>query len=291
MAARRVTPQLLEDFPLPEHPEHAGKEDRGRLLVIAGSKELAGAALLAGVAGLRAGAGKLQIATAESIALALAVRVPEARVIGFGEAGDGCIAPGSVKEVLGWADKAQGVAIGCGLRHGAGLDRLLAGLLGQDAGIPLVLDAAALAGLPALAREMRAYRGGTVLLPHAGEMAALLDRSREAVEADPHEAAAAAAERFGAVAVVKGQQSWIVAPDGRAFRHDGGGVGLATSGSGDVLAGIVGGLAARGADALTAALWGVWLHGRAGESLGRKIGRLGFLAREIADAVPALLPE
>jgi NAD(P)H-hydrate repair Nnr-like enzyme with NAD(P)H-hydrate dehydratase domain len=91
------------------------------------------------------------------------------------------------------------------------------------------------------------------------------------------------------VAVLKGQFSHIVAPDGRAFRFEGGGVGLATSGSGDTLAGIVGGLCARGADPLTAALWGVYLHGEAGRRLTQDVGRVGFLAREILDLVPRLM--
>ncbi len=89
--------------------------------------------------------------------------------------------------------------------------------------------------------------------------------------------------------MIKGQYSYIVAPDGRAFRFEGGGVGLATSGSGDALAGIVGGLCARGADPLTAALWGIWLHGEAGRTLAREVGRIGFLARELLDRVPALM--
>ena len=107
----------------------------------------------------------------------------------------------------------------------------------------------------------------------------------------PLAAARRAAERYGAVALVKGRFSFIAAPDGRAFRFEGGGVGLATSGSGDVLAGIVGGLAARGADPLTATLWGVWLHGEAGRILTERVGRVGFLAREIPDLVPGLLTD
>ena len=88
---------------------------------------------------------------------------------------------------------------------------------------------------------------------------------------------------------MKGAASFIVVPDGRSFTYPGGGVGLATSGSGDVLSGIVGGLCARGTDALTALLWGVWLHGEAGRRLTHRVGRLGFLARELPDEVPALL--
>ncbi len=286
-----IEPGLLESFPLPAVAEDAGKEDRGRLLVIAGSRELAGAALLAGIAALRAGAGKLQIGTAASLATSLAVAVPEARVIGYPETEDGCIAEAGIDPLIGWATAAQAVAIGCGLTHGPPLEKLLAGLLGNTVAIPLVLDAAVLDCLEPLEAEVRSWNGGVVLLPHAGEMARLLGRDREDVEANPAAAAREAAQRFNAVALVKGRFSFIAAPDGRLFRLEGGGVGLATSGSGDTLSGIVGGLCARGAEPLNATLWGAWLHAEAGRLLSEKVGRLGFLAREIPDMIPRLLPD
>ena len=217
------------------------------------------------------------IATDEAVAAAIGVAVPEARVIA------GSPLP-HVKE-------AQSVTFGCGMDHGPDLDRLLADLLGCGADVPLVLDAAVLGCLPAVDGETRAWRGGMTLLPHAREMARLLECEAEEVEIDPLGAALRAAERYDAVALVKGRFSFIAAPDGRAFRFEGGGIGLATSGSGDVLAGLVGGLAARGADALTATLWGVWLHGEAGRILTERVGRVGFLAREIAALVPGLLPD
>lgn len=287
--ARTLDADLLRDFPLPEIDENGSKEDRGRLLAIAGSRELAGAALLAGVAALRAGAGKLQIATARTIAAPLAVAVPEARVIGLEETEDGCIGPGAFDLIAGWAKAAQALLLGCGLQKGPALEALLDRLLAEPVDVPLVLDAAVLPSLPSRAEALKRWTGGAVLLPHAGEMAKLLDRPREEVEAEPEAAAAEASGRFGAVALVKGPCSFIAAPDGRIFRYRGGGIGLATSGSGDVLAGIVGGLAARGADPLTACLWGVWLHGEAGRALSKRIGRVGFLARELADEVPGLL--
>jgi ADP-dependent NAD(P)H-hydrate dehydratase len=271
----RLDSDLLESFPLPPLREDGDKEDRGRALVIAGSREVPGAAILAGVAALRAGAGKLQIVTDESVAAAIGVAVPEARVI----AGS----PG--EEVEG----AQSVTLGCGMMPGRKLDRLLADLLDGGAGVPLVLDAAALGCLADMADEVRAWRGGTTLLPHSREMARLLECAAEEVEIDPLSAVRRAAGRYEAVTLVKGRWSFIAAPDGRAFRFEGGGVGLATSGSGDVLAGLVGGRAARGADVLTATLWGVWLHGEAGRILTNRVGRVGFLAREISELVPGLL--
>lgn len=283
--------ELLRRFPLPHHPDDGDKEERGRLLVIAGSRELAGAALLAGIGGLRAGAGKLQIATSASIAVQLAVAVPEARVIGCEETEEGCLAPAGIQYLIESASEAQAIAIGCGLQHGPPLDRLLDALLASAIGRPLVLDAAVIGSLATRAEALCAWQGGSVVLPHSREMARLLDCQAEEVEADPLAAAWRAAQSFNTVALVKGQFSHIVHPDGRAFRFEGGGVGLATSGSGDTLAGIVGGLCARGAEPLTAALWGVYLHGEAGRILSRRVGRIGFLAREILDLVPALMED
>ena len=288
---RDLDAALLREFPLPPVAEDSSKEERGRLLVIAGSRELAGAALLAGHAALRAGAGKLQIGTAQSIAAQLAVAMPEARVIGHPETEEGCIAEEGISPLVGWAKGAQAIAIGCGMQSGPPLERFLSALLRCGAEIPLVLDAAVLDCLATLESEVRGWRGGAILLPHSREMARLLDRDVDAVEADPAAAAREAAERFNAVALVKGPCSFVAEPDGRSFRLEGGGVGLATSGSGDVLSGIVGGLCARGADPLTALLWGVWIHAEAGRRLTERVGRLGFLARELTEQIPALLPD
>ncbi|HEX8655207.1 MAG TPA: NAD(P)H-hydrate dehydratase [Allosphingosinicella sp.] len=281
---------LLDRFPLPDHPEESSKEDRGRLLVVAGSRELPGAAYLAGIAGLRAGAGKLQIATAASIAVPLGVAVPEARVIGHGETEEGCVDPGAIGPIVARAREAQAAVLGCGLQSGPPLEALLDALLGCGADhLPLILDAAVLGCLAPRAEALRRWPGGAAILPHAGEMSGLVGRTREEVEAEPEAAARRAAETLGVVSLVKGPFSYIVAPDGRAFRFEGGGVGLATSGSGDVLAGIVGGLAARGADPLTAVLWGVYAHGEAGRILAKRVGRVGFLAREILEMIPGIV--
>jgi hydroxyethylthiazole kinase-like uncharacterized protein yjeF len=282
---------LLRRFPLPHHPEDGDKEDRGRILVIAGSRELIGGAYLAAVGGLRAGAGKLQICTAASIALHLGIAIPEARVVGLEETEEGCLAASALEPLLEMAAGAQSILMGSGLQHGPPLEKLLDALLEACLDKPLVLDAAVLGSLAPRAGTLRAWKGGSILLPHAREMARLLECEPEEVEADPLGAARRAAETFGSVSLIKGQYSFIAHPDGRAFRFEGGGVGLATSGSGDTLAGIVGGLAARGADPLTAALWGVYLHGEAGRVLAERIGRVGFLARELLAEVPRLMED
>jgi NAD(P)H-hydrate repair Nnr-like enzyme with NAD(P)H-hydrate dehydratase domain len=127
------------------------------------------------------------------------------------------------------------------------------------------------------------------MTPHAGEMAHLTGWTKEEICADPLAAALKAAALWKVVVVLKGAHTVIATPDGRAWRHHADTPGLATSGSGDTLAGILGGLAARGATALEAALWAVVLHAQAGVRLSLRLGPLGFLAREIAAEIPAVL--
>jgi hydroxyethylthiazole kinase-like uncharacterized protein yjeF len=128
-----------------------------------------------------------------------------------------------------------------------------------------------------------------ILTPHAGEMATLWDCSRKDVSAHPLALAREAARTLGAVIALKGARTFVVAPDGTAYCNTAGNVGLGTSGSGDALSGIIAGLSARGASPVQAAVWGVYLHAKAGDVLARRIGALGFLARELLAEIPQLL--
>jgi NAD(P)H-hydrate repair Nnr-like enzyme with NAD(P)H-hydrate dehydratase domain len=154
----------------------------------------------------------------------------------------------------------------------------------------LALDVAFLHELEPLHERALERSSLPVLLPNAAELASLLDSDEAAVERDPVGCGIRAAQLYRSIVLVKGVESHVVTPDGGCWRYEGGAPGLGVSGSGDVLAGIVGGLLARGAEPLNALLWAVWLHGEAGTRLARKVGPVGFLAREIADEIPALLP-
>jgi ADP-dependent NAD(P)H-hydrate dehydratase len=287
MSARpaALTRGELQKHPLPS-PKADDKDDKGRILIVAGSVEVPGAALLSGLGAMRAGAGKLQIATSKGAAAALGVSIPEARIIAFAEGRDGGIARSAVGGVGKLAKDTDAVVAGPGLAPGKANWRLVAALC--DAGTSLILDAELLRVLPEC-RQLVAGSIEPILLPHAGELAALLGWGEQQVAADPLAAGRQCARRYNAMTLVKGRQSYVVTPDGQAWLYRGGSPGLGVSGSGDVLAGIVGGLRARGADALTALLWGVWLHGEAGARLGKPIGDIGFLAHELPDQIPALL--
>jgi hydroxyethylthiazole kinase-like uncharacterized protein yjeF len=286
MSVRQLDAKLLKSFPLPAIGS-GDKDERGSILVIAGSRDVAGAPLLTALSAMRAGAGRLQIATVDSAAPQLAMAMPEAMVVGLAQGRDGGFAPSTVKPLAERAAKADAVVAGPGMQGNAHTAKLAAALV--ENGNPLVLDAALLRALPERQREVQRSSCPAVLLPHAGEMASLLGCEEAEVEADPLEAGRRCADRYDAVTLVKGVESHIVAPDGQCFHYRGGGPGLGISGSGDTLAGIVGGLLARRADPLTALLWGVWCHGEAGRRLGEKVGTLGYLAREIPGEVPGLL--
>jgi ADP-dependent NAD(P)H-hydrate dehydratase len=279
---KALTRAALKSFPLPPVVD-GGKETKGRILIIAGSRQVAGAAVLTATAAMRAGAGKLRMVTVEGVAVPTALAMPEARVIGLTEARDGGFTRAAVSQIREQADRVDVVVAGPGMAQARTCAALADALLGSPANV--VLDAALLHSL----RPRSAGGGPPILLPHSGELASLLDCGEEEVGRDPVGCGVRAAKIHGANVLVKGVTSHVVAPDGRAWTYKGGASGLGVSGSGDTLAGIVGGLLTRGADSLTALLWGVLLHGEAGEALSRKVGPVGFLARDIPGEIPALL--
>ena len=277
----------LDANPLPRVVD-GDKETKGRILILAGSREVPGAALLAARAAMRAGAGKLQIATVESIAPHVAVSMPEAMVVGLAEHRDGGFAGSAVTRIEELAAEADAIVAGPGMLPGNTCERIADVLLRSPAS--LALDAGLLRSLSPLEEQELERPIMPILLPHVGELADLLEIDEAKVAAASVQCGHRAAQLYRSVVLVKGVISHVVHRDGRAWTYSGGAPGLGVSGSGDVLAGIVGGLLSRGADPLAALLWGVWLHGEAGAALAKSIGPIGFLAREIAEQVPALLP-
>ena len=283
--AKPLTRTALKSFPLPPVVD-GDKETKGRIMIIAGCRELAGAALLVANAAMRAGAGKLRMIAVEKVAVETSLAMPEAMVIGLEEARDGGFTRGAIRRIAEEADRSDVVVAGPGMAASATCTILAGALLESRASV--VLDAALLHGLKT-GEHGKSRPAPLVLLPHSGELSSLLDCDESEIERDPVGCGIRAAELYQAIVLAKGVTSHVTTPDGRAWAYRGGAAGLGVSGSGDTLAGIVGGLIARGADPLTALLWSVMLHGEAGEALAKKVGPIGFLAREIADEIPTLL--
>jgi len=280
-----VDARLLRDWPLPEPGASADKEDRGSTLVVAGGRETPGAALLAARAALRAGAGKLAVATAASVADGVALALAEARVIALPESDFGGPAADGLAKLETRLQRADAVLVGPGLHDAAATRAFTRRLLKRTARAAIVLDALAMDVI----LDLRRFERPPLLTPHAGEMAHLTGFTREDIAADPERHAREAALRWNAVVALKGATTLIATPDGDCWRHASQQPGLGTSGSGDVLAGLVVGLAARGAPLAQAAAWAVALHAEAGAALAERLGPLGYLAGELAAEVPALM--
>jgi len=278
----------LRAHPLPVPDNATDKNGRGRVLAIGGGRTVPGGILLTVEAALRAGAGKIQVGAPASLAIALGIAMPEIAVFGLPENELGEIALHGDTELNTLIARCDCLVAGPAMSDPQGAEQLAAQLL-RHSDARMVLDAALLINLGKQAAHVRSLTHPAVLTPHIGEISALLDQSAEEIDENRLAAVRETSERFGAICALKGATTLIAAPDGSLFAYAGGGAGLATGGSGDVLAGIVAGLCARGADPLRATLWAVWLHGEAGRRCAEKIGSLGFLARDLLADLPRIM--
>lgn len=282
---RLVTPDMLREWELPD--PGGSKYNRGQAVVAGGSCSTPGAVLLAGVAALRMGAGKLHMGVAEGVAPHLAVAVPESGVSPLDQSDEGSVTGhGAGATLQRETSRADGVLVGPGLDDPKGSARLLAEIVPTlEASTPVVLDAFGLTVLPDLDGEVvDALRGRLVVTPNSGELARVLDRD-EVSDEDVPEATLAAAKRYDAVV---GCAQWVAA-EGRLWQITTGDTGLGTSGSGDVVAGATLGLLSRGAGLAQALVWAKYVHAAAGDALAMRFGRVGYLAGELPSEMPLVL--
>lgn len=282
--AETVTPRLLRDWALPSLA--GSKYARGQVVVVGGARPTPGAVLLAGTAALRVGAGRLTLAVARSVAVQLAVALPEAGVVGLPETEQGSVEGTGLDALADDLRAADAVLVGPGLDDADRTAALLGALVPLvRRSTPVLLDAYALGVLADLPDVAQQLRGRLVLTPNTTEAARLLDVPDEDLD---ESAADRVAKRYDAVVTCQGR---IAAPDGGRWEVSTGTPGLATSGSGDVLAGALVGLLGRGADLAQAACWATHLHATADDRLAVRVGRTGYLARELLDELPALLTD
>ena len=265
---------------LPTRPAEGHKGMFGRVLIIGGNEEMIGAPVMAGTSALRTGAGLVQVAVPRAILSAALSITPELIGLGLGKA----VGKDQLREA---AEKADAVVIGPGLGRSPEAAARLTRLVRLPK--PMVIDADGLNLLAAGKRWPGFFKAHAVLTPHPGEMARLARLfGRKEVPADEQgriEIATTAANEFGQVVVLKGNRT-IVTDGDRVYVNDTGDSSLSKAGTGDVLSGIIGTLLGQGMGRFEAATAAVWIHGRAGEVAGQKLGRRCVLAREVIDHLP-----
>ncbi len=281
-------PPVTSDVPtLPPRDAATHKGQVGRVAIIAGSRGLSGAACLSGLGALRGGAGLVRVYTPESVRPLVAASEPCLMTVALPEDGDGRIVNSAE---TAWATVA---AIGPGLGTNFTLPAVVASFLADFAG-PVVIDADGLNNLAAVSHwwAARANRP-TVLTPHPGEMARLrTGAGLPPLNGEDDDARLRCAHEYarvtGCIVVLKGHRTVVSAP-AQAYINNTGNPGMATGGMGDVLTGLIAALLGQGLSAFDAARLGVYAHGLAADMCAKEIGPLGYLAREVADRLPAAL--
>lgn len=274
---------------LPARRRDVHKGDCGRILVVAGSVGMTGAAALASEAALRVGAGLVTLAVPERVYEVLAAKMQEVMVVPIPDEGKGCFGGmDGLQKTLSRAAEADAVLIGPGIGRAPETAEFVR-LLAADVKAPLVMDADAIWAFAGQTGALRELPQVPILTPHIGEFAHLLGKPADEVRGNLLQTARDAARECQAVFVVKSECTIVVYPDGDAFFTSCGNAGMATAGSGDVLAGTIAGLMRQMESGMTPIV-GVHLHGHAGDLTYERKGN-GLMARDILMKLPKALKE
>lgn len=265
-------------------PADSNKGSFGRVLVIAGSRGMSGAAVLSASAALRGGAGLVYLAVPKEIQPIVAAANPCYITVALPEDSDGRIDQVGVTDVLALAEGKDVIAVGPGLGHGHGVNAVVEALVMQVS-VPMVLDADGLNALHGRAALLTASPGPRVLTPHPGELARLIGSDIPTIQGDRMGTALRFAAAHGVVLLLKGEGT-IVTDGRRIYRNTSGNPGMATGGTGDVLTGLIAALLAQGLEPFAAAQLGAWWHGRAGDLARDELGEVCMIASDLLTYLP-----
>ena len=273
---------------LPRRRPHAHKGECGRVLVVAGSVGLTGAAALCSRSALRAGAGVVTLGVPAGLNPILEVKLTEVMTLPLPDEGGRCLGEGAADAVVEAVQGYDALALGPGLGTARSTVKAVAGIL-RRVERPVVLDAD---GLNCAAREpglLESRKHPTIITPHPGELGRLVGKSGQKIQAARLESALEAARRFGCVVVLKGANTIVAEAGGRAYFNPLALPGLATAGSGDVLTGCTAAFSAQGLGPLEAALCGVFVQGKAAELASHMVGPVGMVAGDVVSHLPLAL--
>lgn len=261
----------------------------GRVFIIAGSRGMTGAAALSGLSAIRSGAGLVTIGIPESLNDILEVKLTEAMTLPLSET-SGSLSEEALDEALDFSQKSDVVLLGPGLSTGEETKKFVYSFV-KSCDKPMVIDADALNILSDMPKLLRDIPGPKILTPHPGEMARLLNIRPLEVQEDRVGSVTNAAKRFNCIVVLKGARTLVADPYGQLWINPTGNPGMATGGSGDVLAGIIAAFLARGMDLHEAALSGVYIHGLSGDLAAYGKGEISLIANDIIEFLPQAIKE
>jgi len=270
---------------LPRRRPDAHKGSHGHLLVMAGALGKSGAGVLTSQAALRAGAGLVTWALPIGLAQAMASRLTEVMTLPVAETATGGISDAAVPMLCQFVQRANALVLGPGLGTHPDTVGCVRALLRQTH-VPVVVDADGLNCLVGHLDVLQQCAGPVILTPHPGEMARLLGTDTGTVQAQRLDIAGHFAQRYGVYVVLKGAYTVIYAPDGQRWINPTGNPAMATAGTGDVLAGIIGALLCQGLQPLPAAQCGVYVHGLAGDRVRDRLGSQGLIASDVLEELP-----
>lgn len=265
------------------------KGDFGHILILAGSRNFSGAALLSAHAAIRAGAGLVTLGLPQSINRALIKRkYLEIMTLPLPQTREGSLSLKSFSKIIDFTKKSDILAIGPGLSQNKSTQALIRKLV-EKLRQPLVIDAD---GINALVGELNKFKiqnskfKNRIITPHPGEMARLLGISVNELKRNRKALAKKFAKDYNLTLVLKGAHTLVTDYSGKLYINESGNPGMATAGSGDVLSGIIAAFLAQGLDEFRAAKYAVYLHGRAGDLAARQKTQLGMIASDIIDNIP-----
>ena len=272
---------------LAERGADSNKGDFGRVLIVAGSRGMTGAAILCGRAALRGGAGLVKVAVPHEVAPIVAAGDPCYMTVPLIQDAEGRLDFAALAEIFAQEQSQTVLAVGPGLGRSTELSRLLPELL-HKATRPLVLDADGLNGFVGQIGKLHTAGAPLILTPHPGELARLLGSDARTVQSRRDELATRVAREQRAIVVLKGQGT-IVTDGRRLYRNTTGNPGMATGGTGDVLTGLIAALVGQGLEPFAAAQLGVYLHGRAGDLARDQVGAVSLIATDLLEFLPAAI--
>lgn len=271
---------------LPVRPGNSHKGDYGRLLCVAGSGMMPGAAILSATAALRCGVGTLCLASVPDACRLLVANAPEAMVLPLASDADGFLTEAALPKLLSYAKTCSAVVIGCGLGRTPSVQGLVRGLI-QQLECPIILDADGLNAINGCIDILREAKAPVILTPHTGELSRLLDVPLEQVRIHRLDSARSLAQRFDITVVHKGPGT-VVATKNHAFINTTGNSGMSKGGSGDVLAGTLGSFVAQGISPEQAACAAVFLHGLAGDVAAKTFSKRAMLPQDMIRQYPVV---